>query len=118
MLGGRKANEHNTLQGARFGEHDMSRALGELYLSLHSMARSEAPSIAEMQNGQQRMSGYYQQSIYIKFISFQAWIEKLQSELQYVYRQATNQDFGSLHYFFHVSQVKLNKKWVSSSRQT
>lgn len=97
MLGGRKANEHSALQGACFGEHHMKRALGELYLPLHDVERSEAQSVTKMQSfyGQQRMSDYYQQSGYIKFFPFQAWIKKSQSELQYVYQQARNRTFGS-----------------------
>lgn len=100
--GGQKGCEHSTPQGARFGEHHMNGALGELYLSLHNVERSEAQSVGKMQSsyGQQRMSDYCQQSVYVKFISFQAWIEKSQFELQYVYKQATNRAFGTLHYFF------------------
>lgn len=85
------------LQGARFGEQHMSRALRELYLSLHSMQISEAQSIAKMPSfsGQQRMSNYYRQSIFTSlfFIPFQAWIEKSQSELQYVYKHVANRAF-------------------------
>lgn len=44
-----------------------------------------------------------QQSVYIKFIPIQAWIEKTQSELQHVYKEPTHWAFGSLHYVFLLS---------------
>lgn len=51
---------------------------------------------------QLRMSDYLPAALYIKFIPFQAQIEKSQADLQFVYKQETNQALGSLHFFLYL----------------
>lgn len=45
-------------------------------------------------------------ALYIQFIPFQSQTEKSQTDLQFVYKQATNQALGSLHFSWTSSQVK------------